>query len=169
MQRSPIITRQRSRTNPNIQNTPSTSTDVGEDDNFLFRIDNQLPRTPSPIIDLQTPESQIGNMEDISPSGVLNQTIEGTTERLEALTIQTIQTMETETPITESKQFEEELQQLRSYLIILAKASHHKTFMEICLYKKEAPKNLIPKIVHISTTLRVQQKNYGDKHSNKPQ
>ncbi len=123
MQRSPIITRQRSRTNPNIQNTPSTSTDVGEDDNFLFRIDSQLPRTPSPIIDLQTPESQIGNMEDISPSGVLNQTIEGTTERLEALTIQT---METKTPVTESKQFEEELQQLRSYLIILAKASHHK-------------------------------------------
>ncbi len=71
MQKSSIVTRQRSKTNPNIQNTPSTSTDVGEDENFLFRIDSLLTRTPPPIIDLQTPESQIGIMEDISLSGVL--------------------------------------------------------------------------------------------------
>ena len=38
------------------------------------------------------------------------------------------------------------LRRLKGLLTILSKASHHKTFMEICLNKGEAPRAMVPQI-----------------------
>ena len=110
-----------------------------QDEAFLFQRTTQ-EEPDLPPLDLQTPTSQ---MDQLNLSGVLNQTIEGTTERMEALAIQP---METDTQERQSFPHEAELKQLKGLLTIIAKASHHKTFMEICLNKGEAPRAMVPQI-----------------------
>ncbi len=148
MQRSPIRTRQRTRI---TSSTPFTNRrqpnyiDEEGDDTFLNSRASQATNFSDTQIDLQTPPSQTNEMEieSISLSGVLNDTIEGTSAKLYAIHIGT----DTETTTESDKpKFYHEAKQLKAYLTIIAKASNHKTFMEICLSKKEAPKNMIPRI-----------------------
>ena len=54
--------------------------------------------------------------------GILNQTIEGTNERMEALQLQE---METDSNEAEILPFAGDLKQLQAYLTILTKAGHH--------------------------------------------
>ena len=132
--------------------TPTSSTDRlraqqiapennTQDEEFLARGASQPTQTQ--FLDLQTPNSQRpSQMDQLSLSGVLNQTIEGTTERMEALAIQPMETSSHNEPFP----YEGEVKQLKGLLTIIAKASHHKTFMEMCLSKGEAPRTMVPQI-----------------------
>ena len=110
-----------------------------QDEEFLARGASQPTQTQ--FLDLQTPSSQ--RPSEMDQLSVLNQTIEGTTERMEALAIQP---METTSQNSDPFPYEGEVKQLKGLLTIIAKASHHKTFMEMCLSKGEAPRTMVPQI-----------------------
>ena len=65
--------------------------------------------------------------------------------------------METNTQDKQPFPYEDELKQLKGVLAILSKASHHKTFIEICLNKGEAPRAMVPQtrphIYHTNPTI----------------
>ena len=63
-------------------------------------------------------------------------------------------TSQTKPPKANHTIIEEKAQKFKSSLIILAKASHHKTFMETCLQAKTPPRSMCllvePHIYHIT-------------------
>ena len=117
-------------------------------------------RSESDLLDDKMEED--GSMVDLSDSigkinlnGILNKTIEGTSQMLKMLEEEETTT----TDLTETNQpndtfFEDKAKKLKSSLIILAKASHHRTFMETCLNTKTPPRNMClwvePHIYHSS-------------------
>lgn len=95
----------------------------------------------------------------INLSGILNKTLEGTSQMLRMLEEEeTITTNIAETEHTSESFFEEKAKKLKSSLIILAKASHHRTFMETCLNAKTPPRNMClwvePHIYHSSREVK---------------
>ena len=85
----------------------------------------------------------IGFSWKVNLSGVLNKTLEGTSEMLKLLEDEeTTTTYQTTINQTDESFFEDKYKKLKSSLIVLAKASHHRTFMETCLNAKTPPKNM---------------------------
>lgn len=73
-------------------------------------------------------------------SGILNKTIDGTSKMLKLLEEKDQSSTSLTEPKTTNQTFlEEKSKKLKASLIILGKASHHKTFMETCLH---APRNM---------------------------
>ena len=78
----------------------------------------------------------------VNLSGILNKTLEGISEMLKLLEEEeTTTTNQTINPTDESF-FEDKYKKLKASLIVLAKASHHRTFMETCLNAKNPPRNM---------------------------
>ena len=179
---SPPITRQRSKHN---QETATNTKELSEsqESDFLYASPSQASQNTRPIT-LTTPESQKGsigresprnlltgttnqseeNMEmdelsssacELNLSGILNQTMEGTSEMLKLLDEEDhVSTSKTQPNQTNLTLLDEKAKQLKASLIILAKASHHRTFMETCLHAKTPPRNMClwvePHIYHTS-------------------
>ena len=78
----------------------------------------------------------------VNLSGILNKTLEGTSELLKLLEEETISTNQTTINQTDESFFEDKYKKLKSSLIVLVKASHHRTFMETCLNAKSPPRNM---------------------------
>ena len=141
--------------------------------------EHSQPLTNPNIIQLSTPESQMTqplptrsetnlleeNMEinqdplsdsvtEINLSGILNKTI--LPQPPSRKTMQFGMEFETErTTFLDSKG-----KRLKSALIVIAKASHHKNFMETCLARRQPPKNMTlwvqPHIYHSNTQVEKQ-------------
>ena len=89
-------------------------------------------------MDTNQPSTSTG----INLLSILNKTLDGAKEKMRELeNLQEEQTMRT-TPQQQSLQ--EDGKNLKATLIALAKASHHKTFMETCLTRNQPPKNVKP-------------------------
>lgn len=157
-QRSPINTRHRSR---QAAITPSSVNldflnDIHPED--FDPIDSQLSLSPIPQSQTQelllsSPSQRQPTMDtQISLSGLLNQTMIGTQEMMETLQIDSNTAAHTETP-----EMDEDARQLKAYLTIIGKASHHKSFMEACLLRNSPPKNMQawvkPQIYHSNKTI----------------
>lgn len=80
----------------------------------------------------------------VNLSGILNKTLEGTSEMLKLLEDEeTTITNQTTINQTDESFFEDKYKKkLKSSLIVLAKASHHRTFMETCLNAETPPRNM---------------------------
>ena len=79
----------------------------------------------------------------INLSGILNKTLEGTNEMLKWIEDdEATSANQTETNTSEETFFENKVKKLTSSLIILAKASHHRMFMEMCLSAKTPPRSM---------------------------
>ena len=139
----------------NIQNP--TSTPTSSNSSFLNTSLSPLHagsfnlQTPSYCLEPQTETQQPSTpMDTNQPStstginllSILNKTLDGAKEKMRELeSLQEEQTMRT-TPQQQSLQ--EDGKNLKATLIALAKASHHKTFMETCLTRNQPPKNMKP-------------------------
>ena len=91
----------------------------------------------------ESPMDISDSLGKVNLSGVLNKTLEGTSEMLKLLEDEeTTTTNQTTINQTDESFFEDKYKKLKSSLIVLAKASHHRTFMETCLNAKTPPKNM---------------------------
>ena len=93
----------------------------------------------------QSPLDLSDSIGKINLSGILNKTLEGTSEMLQLLEedeATTTITNHNAIPATGQTFFDEKFKKVKSSLIILAKASHHRTFMETCLKEKNPPRNM---------------------------
>ena len=95
------------------------------------------------------------SIRKVNLSGILNKTLEGTSEMLKLLEEEeTTTTNHTTINATNETFLDEKFKKLKSSLIVLAKASHHRTFMETCLNAKSPPKNMRlwvePHIYHLT-------------------
>ena len=75
-------------------------------------------------------------------SGILNKSIDGTSEMLRLLEEEEQTSISLQPKQTNQTFLEEKQKSLKASLIILAKASHHKTFMETCLHAKTPPRTM---------------------------
>lgn len=71
-------------------------------------------------------------------SGILNKTLKGTSEMLKLLKEEETTTASQTINPTDESFFEDKYKKLKALLIVLAKASHHRTFMETCLNTKKS-------------------------------
>ena len=84
-----------------------------------------------------------GSACKINLSGILNKTLDGTSEMLRMLEDEEhASTSLSEQNHTNQTFLEEKARKLKASLITLAKASHHKTFMETCLNARTPPKSM---------------------------
>ena len=93
----------------------------------------------------QSPLDLSDSIGKINLSGILNKTLEGTSEMLQLLEedeATTTITNHNAIPATGQTFFDEKFKKVKSSLIILAKASHHRTFMETYLKEKNPPRNM---------------------------
>ena len=169
---TPPITRQRSSHNHELVDSQRTRRERQEPNFLYESSSQPSSQLGVNQITLSTPESQTNNMQRASPPGpsgmvnnqgvesmemeelsrsvcalnlsrILNKSMEGTSKMLRLLE----QDDHTSTSLTEPKQtnqtfLKEKNKKLKASLIILAKASHHKTFMETCLHAKTPPRNM---------------------------
>ena len=137
--------------------TPNESSPGTSDSQFLYENPSQSQTDPNPIyITLCTPLSQQtqGMLEPQPTTSETNLLEEGmetetlsdsvTQINLSGILNQTIQTNKTpsEQLRTEPSFIEARCKRLKAALIIIAKASHHKAFMETCLMRNTPPKNM---------------------------
>ena len=162
---TPPITRQRSRHNHDLQTASQKRRSVSQDTDTLYGPSTQS--ASQPLITLATLESQTENMQRTSPpgpsaspeeesmdtglpvsacalnlSGILNKSIDGTSEMLRLLEEEEHTSTSLEPKQTNQTFLEDKQKNLKASLIILAKASHHKTFMETCLHAKTPPRTM---------------------------
>ena len=112
--------------------------------------ETQQPSTP---MDTNQPSTSMG----INLLSILNQTLDGAKKKMRALeNLQEEQTMRT---IPQQQSLQEDGKNLKATLIALAKASHHKPFMETCLTRNQPPKNMKPWIEpHIYRSNTIERK-----------
>ena len=110
------------------QSTMERTTQSSRSDENLLEESMQTEQSPVDLSD------SIGK---INLSGILNKTLEGTSEMLKLLEEEEATTTNHNAiPATGQSYFDEKFKKVKSSLIILAKASHHRTFMETCLKEK---------------------------------
>ena len=90
----------------------------------------------------QSPVDLSDSIGKINLSGILNKTLEGTSEMLQLLEEDEATTTNHNAIPATGQTFDEKLKKVKSSLIILAKASHHRIFMETCLKEKNPPRNM---------------------------
>lgn len=116
------------------QSTMERTTQPSRSDENLLEENMQTEQSPVDLSD------SIGK---INLSGILNKTLEGTSEMLKLLEEEEATTTNHNAiPATGQSYFDEKFKKVKSSLIILAKASHHRTFMETCLKGKNPPRNM---------------------------
>ena len=112
----------------------------------------QRPRetTPGPSRQANNHEDETMDTEELSSSacalnlsGILNKTFDGTSDMLKWLENEDHASPGPTEPNQTNQTFlDEKSKKLKASLIILAKASHHRTFMETCLHAKTPPRNI---------------------------
>ena len=122
--------------------------------------------TPGSSRQANNQEEEIMDTEELSSSacalnlsGILNRTVDGTSEMLKWLENEDHASPGPTEPNQTNQTFlEEKSKKLKASLIILAKASHHRTFMETCLHAKIPPRNMClwvePHIYHATKELK---------------
>ena len=96
--------------------------------------------TPTPSEELMDIQLLSSSFENLDLDGILDETIEGTSDILGDLEETQAQNKELEDQLLDK--ITEKGKRWKASLIILAKANHHKNFMETCLKNKNPPKSM---------------------------
>ena len=96
--------------------------------------------TPTPSEELMDIQLLSSSFENLDLDGILDEIIEGTSDILGDLEDTQAQNKEHEDELLDK--ITEKGKRWKAYLIILAKANHHKNFMETCLKNKNPPKSM---------------------------